>query len=394
MTSQEQDKPHLSLIIPGSTSNENLLSYKLYDGENISNSNTSENVAHSPNLVEMISVASGGANDSEFHKWFLMQLEKMKRYLFPDIEDSKIMEKQLAIGWFFIYNGAIFGFYAAIIPNLKKLHGLSNVIFGLVLLAAVGGAILSMPLVIHLNKKIGSAKSSVVGAIVTTILLPLLGIDGPIWLLIIGLVCLGFGVSWFSTSKNAQAVLLEKVIKKPRMGSFQCVYAIGGVCGALIGGGLSSSKLSLFDDFLIYSPTILMPCLLAYFSFFTHEEEILINKLTTVDSSSDLNLDYDKNSPTSPSKRKIQANLTINPLNEPFASNTEDVSIDEIIPNSPHTQDSLRLTVFSPKTQVDQNKIEAVVSNEPIASSQKILISLCCLGILAYMCDGSIGKNL
>lgn len=309
----------------------------------------------------------------------------------PDLLIRSILEKQCAIGSYFGFKGLIFGYYAAVIPQLKVLHGLSNIIFGLVLLSAVGGALLSMPLVVYLNRKIGSAKSSVLGAVTTCFLLPILGIDGPIYLLIVGLIGLGFGVAWMDVSKNAQAVLFEKVVQKPKLGGFQCVYAVGGVVGALIGGGLASSSFTLFEDFWIYTPPITIPCVIGYFYFYTQEEEIDIQKKAALE----LEMKTDPKRFSIVSEKGDVDKMN----NEAFVETYPTISIRSSMAiidylNTNNQENALSkkeiLNGLDYESQSNLGKYQCLCTGKK-ATSKEVLYGLCFLGAIAFLCDGSIG---
>ena len=168
-------------------------------------------------------------------------------------EGFKERYRLLGIAWYFFYFGSIFGLWATLIPSVKDLYGVSDTILGLILLGAIGGALFALPVATSANNRFGSGYSSAIAATCLACMLPILSIGGGIWVFAIGVICLGFGMGWMDVSINAQSILYEKHSKQHKLGFFQCLYGLGGLVGALLGGALASSDLSLTLDFVIPS---------------------------------------------------------------------------------------------------------------------------------------------
>lgn len=81
-------------------------------------------------------------------------------------EDSRIVRTQYAIIFYFWLQGLILGDFAAVIPVLKTLHEINDVQLGYILLAAVGGAILSLPIVTISHSYLGAGASVTAGTVV------------------------------------------------------------------------------------------------------------------------------------------------------------------------------------------------------------------------------------
>ena len=89
--------------------------------------------------------------------------------------------------------GIVLGNWIARIPDIKHLHDLSDGIFGLILMAAVGGGLLGFPLISPLVSRYGSYVGVVVGATCIAILTPFIGFPiAEVWVLVLGLIGLGF----------------------------------------------------------------------------------------------------------------------------------------------------------------------------------------------------------
>jgi MFS family permease len=169
------------------------------------------------------------------------------------------------------------GNWAASIPIIKDKHAISNGTLGNVLFAAAGGALVAIPLVTYISTVYGSYVSCILGAIIMVAVFPIIGVTDDFFMLIIGAFVLGVGLLVLDSSMNTQAVLLELSIKKPILGHFHAVYAIGGLTGALLGGALFEAGLSLFWEFFIFSITIIIPDIVFGFFLYTFDDENEIN---------------------------------------------------------------------------------------------------------------------
>lgn len=196
----------------------------------------------------------------------------------------------------------------------------------------------------------------------------LVGIGGSLWILIIGIVGLGFGIAWVDISINSQAVLLEKYARKPRLGMCHATYAIGGLVGALVGGGLASSSLSLFLDFSLFSMFGLIPSIIFYFGLISFEDEKNINLgILTIDSS----------------ENKMNSPLLVDSVEDSSSDSINDI---ESVQANHATYNPI---VSSAEDHV--NTAEIIDNKKSTRSSTSLLVCLCLLGGLAYFGEGSIG---
>ena len=107
---------------------------------------------------------------------------------------SKETVQLASISYFFIMIGIVMGNWVARIPDVKDAHNLSDGEFGLILICAVGGGLVSFPFVSPIVNTYGSNRGVLFGAVAITILAPIIGIPfGEVWVLCLGLAGLGFG---------------------------------------------------------------------------------------------------------------------------------------------------------------------------------------------------------
>eukprot|EP01031_Cornospumella_fuschlensis_P030842 gene30842-37267_t len=125
---------------------------------------------------------------------------------------------KLAIGWYFFAEGAILGTWAAMLPQVKDDQDLSNASLGLVLIAAVGGALASIPFSSYIAGRFGSGLSLLFGGLLMLPLFPLVAFKHNLPIFILGVFLLGFALGWADIAMNNQAVLSEKMTRLPTHG--------------------------------------------------------------------------------------------------------------------------------------------------------------------------------
>ena len=115
----------------------------------------------------------------------------------------------VTISFYYELLGVILGSWVARIPEIKDAHQLSDGLFGLVLICAIGGGLLSFVFISTLVERYGSNRGAYYGSFALTILTPVIGIPiQVIWVLIIGITGLGFGWGIIDVAINTQVSLL------------------------------------------------------------------------------------------------------------------------------------------------------------------------------------------
>jgi len=109
-------------------------------------------------------------------------------------DQNTFLYSRIGLSWFYIYLGTVIGNWVSRLPQIKADQNMSDGDIGLVLVSAIMGALCGLPLVTIMINSIGSAKSAFIGAVITSILVPVIGlVDG--WLvLVLGIAGLGFGM--------------------------------------------------------------------------------------------------------------------------------------------------------------------------------------------------------
>lgn len=128
------------------------------------------------------------------------------------------------------------GLWVVHIPVVQKDLSLSDGVLGVALFSVVAGAIASMPL----SGWAATVQGSRPVVRVTTVLFCIglaLPLFAPTFLLLLasGFV-LGFGMGGLDVSINAQAVTVERAMRRPIMSSLHAFYSLGGLVGSAVGG--------------------------------------------------------------------------------------------------------------------------------------------------------------
>ena len=163
------------------------------------------------------------------------------------MKTNMINKNRLAVNIFFGANGFLFANYIARLPEIQASHALDNGAIGLVLLASALGALIAMPLSGWLITNNGSKRITVIAGLLLCLSIPLIGFvpNGAILGMLFFLFV--FATGTLDIAMNAQAVMVEKAIKKPIMTSFHALFS----AGMMVGAG-SSALFTRFEISLIY----------------------------------------------------------------------------------------------------------------------------------------------
>lgn len=282
---------------------------------------------------------------------------------------SRARKAKAAICWFFFMQGVMFGNWGGILPVVKEEQGISNTVLGGVLVAAVCGAMIALPLVDAVSKRFGSGFSLLVGGLLTVLLICLVGLRENIFVFIFAVMALGFGAGWMDVAMNCQAVLCEKMTRTPTLGLFHSMIAIGGLCGALIGGALIELGFCVLTELAILSIVqvpfvILLSCWL-----YSYQEEKLLtgNGLLNFDP----NFKYDKVG-----------------VVEPASDFPQDIIHGSS--NNSSNSSTILSAMHQPPDQIDVD-VQVYDNTKPPRINYIIVCGVSLLCLLSYFGQGSIG---
>ncbi len=148
---------------------------------------------------------------------------------------------RLAVSLMFLMNGFVTGSWAPKIPEFKEKLGIGESVLGLLILCFGIGSLVLMPIAGGFIARLGSQKVVKVTAVALSPLLLLLTLVPNVWVAIAAMFLLGGFVGAMDVAMNANAVEVEKTMRRAIMSSCHAYWSLGGLFGAAIGGVLMAN---------------------------------------------------------------------------------------------------------------------------------------------------------
>jgi len=142
---------------------------------------------------------------------------------------------RLANAVFFFISGIGYATWASRIPDIQKQLNLNEAELGGILFAMPIGLMLTVPVTSYLLGKYGSRTVMLIGAVLFSIDLGLLGFCTTTWQLVPVLFVLGASRNLFNISTNAQAVAVQSLYDRSIMANFHGIWSLAGFAGAALG---------------------------------------------------------------------------------------------------------------------------------------------------------------
>jgi len=159
---------------------------------------------------------------------------------------------QLAVLAAFFINGAALATWVSRLPAIQNKLGLSEGALGLVLLGSSAGVISALLLASGLIEKYGSARVTLVSALILCGCLPLLSLAPNPAILFLILYFFGGSMSIMDVAMNEQAVLVQREAGRTIFSLFHGGFSIGGLAGALVSAAMAALPgISLTLHFII-----------------------------------------------------------------------------------------------------------------------------------------------
>lgn len=152
------------------------------------------------------------------------------------VRQGYMPKSRLAVSLLFLMNGFVTGSWAPKIPEFKEKLGISESVLGLLILAFGIGSLILMPIAGGFIARMGSQKVVKVTAIILSPLLLLLTLLPNVWTAVFGMLLLGGFVGAMDVAMNANAVEVEKSMRRAIMSSCHAYWSLGGLIGAASGG--------------------------------------------------------------------------------------------------------------------------------------------------------------
>jgi MFS family permease len=170
---------------------------------------------------------------------------------FRKAKQSYLNRVRIATSFFFFGMGFCFATWASRIPDIKSMLHLSEAALGTMLFVLPIGQLVGMPFSGKIVTKYGSRTVSILGLLLYSFSLILLGLTTTKWQLASGLFLFGFFANFCSIAVNTQGVYTQQLFDKPIIGSFHGSWSLAGFFGALLSLLLLTLKINPLQHFII-----------------------------------------------------------------------------------------------------------------------------------------------
>ncbi|WP_105384499.1 MFS transporter [Neorhizobium alkalisoli] len=149
-----------------------------------------------------------------------------------------ITRERIGVALLFLMNGFMVGAWAPKIPEFATRLGLNESALGLMILTFGLGSLVMMPLAGSQIARFGSSQVSKWTAVLLTPTLLLLTWVGSIWTGAVAIFLFGGLIGAMDVAMNANAVAVEKHMRRAIMSSCHAFWSLGGLIGSSTGGFL------------------------------------------------------------------------------------------------------------------------------------------------------------
>src|SRR4051812_14727552 len=145
-----------------------------------------------------------------------------------------------AVTALFVLDGAVFGSWAARVPDVAARVGADHRTLGIALLCLSLGALVSMRLTGAWAARFGAGRVAAAAAVAVSAGAILPGLVGSVAALGAALCVFGAATGMVNASANAVGVEVEARVGRPILSGLHAGFSLGGLGGALLGGAVSS----------------------------------------------------------------------------------------------------------------------------------------------------------
>lgn len=163
------------------------------------------------------------------------------------------LRAHLAVATIFLASGLMGGAWAARVPNVKSMLGLSEASFGLLLLLMALGGILAFPFAGRAIDGVGAARSAKIAAIAFIVFFAILPFGTTVALMAPMLLAFGISLGATDVAMNAWAAEIEKHLDRPILSGLHGLYSLGAGIGAGLGALTIWAHWSLETHFWVSS---------------------------------------------------------------------------------------------------------------------------------------------
>lgn len=147
-------------------------------------------------------------------------------------------KQRIAVALLFLMNGYLFGGWAPKIPEFAERLGLDSGAMGLMILVFGLGSLTSMPITGAMTAQHGSTVVVKITALAALPTLFLMTVVPSVPTAVVAIFYFGGAVAAMDVAMNANAVAVEKSMRRAVMSSCHAFWSLGGLIGAATGGFL------------------------------------------------------------------------------------------------------------------------------------------------------------
>ncbi|HEY0508602.1 MAG TPA: MFS transporter [Blastococcus sp.] len=144
-----------------------------------------------------------------------------------------------AVTALFVLDGAVFGSWAARVPDVAASVGADHSALGVALLCLSLGALVCMRFTGAWCARFGAGPVSAVGGVAVSAAALLPGLVSSVPALCLALFVFGAATGMVNVAANAVGVQVEASVGRPILSGLHAGFSLGGLAGALVGGALS-----------------------------------------------------------------------------------------------------------------------------------------------------------
>ncbi|THV22342.1 MFS transporter [Peteryoungia ipomoeae] len=173
-----------------------------------------------------------------------------------------VTRERIAVAILFFLNGMVIGAWAPKIPFFASTLGLTELMLGMMIFVFGVGSLVMMPVAGLQIARLGSRKVSIVTTLLFIPTIVLVTLVDTVWMGAIAIFLFGGLTGAMDVAMNANAVEVERKMRRSIMSSCHAFWSLGGLCGAAT-GGLLIAALGVMGHVLLLAAVCLVLFLIA-----------------------------------------------------------------------------------------------------------------------------------
>jgi MFS family permease len=156
------------------------------------------------------------------------------------VPHPSVARLRAAVTALFVLDGAVFGSWAARVPDVAAHVGAGHSTLGIALLCLSLGALVCMRFTGAWCARFGAGPVSAAAAVAVSVCALLPGLVSSVGALCVALFAFGAATGMVNVAANSLGVQVEARVGRPILSGLHAGFSLGGLAGALIGGAASS----------------------------------------------------------------------------------------------------------------------------------------------------------